>query len=108
MGSHEWIEWGTHRCERENGFVGELVYRAEQEVWRWCPWVCGDTGRLVNKITTYIYSRSVDVGSTRPRARPRIEWIESVKRALNVRWMSLDERRVIMWDRNEWRAVVNT
>ncbi len=58
--------------------------------------------RLVKKVT-----RS-DVRGVRPRGRPRMGWLNSVKRALGARGMSVEQGRVLVHDRNEWRAVVNS
>ncbi len=41
------------------------------------------------------------------RGRPRMGWLDSVKRALGARGMSMEQGRVLVHDRNEWRAVVN-
>ncbi len=60
-----------------------------------------EEGHLVKKIT-----RS-DVRGVRPRGRPRMGWMDSVKRALGARGMSVEQGRVLVHDRNEWRAVVN-
>ncbi len=57
--------------------------------------------RLVKKTT-----RS-DVRGVRPRGRPRMGWLDSVKRALDAKGMSVEQGRVLVHDRNEWRAIVN-
>ncbi len=57
--------------------------------------------RLVKKVT-----RS-DVRGVRPRGRPQMGWLDSVKRALGTRGMSMEQGRVLVRDRNEWRATVN-
>ncbi len=51
-------------------------------------------------------TRSV-VRGVRPRGRPRMGWLDSVKRALGARGMSVEQGRVLVHDRNEWRAIVN-
>ena len=56
---------------------------------------------LGKKITRF------DVRVTRPRGRPRTGWMDSVKRVLDPRGMSVEQGRVTVSDRNEWRAVVN-
>ena len=48
-----------------------------------------------------------DVRGVRLRGRPRMGCIDCVKRALDARGMSVEEGRVVVHDRNEWRAVVN-
>ncbi len=57
--------------------------------------------RLVKKIT-----RS-DVRGVRARGRPQMGWMDSVKRALGARGMSVEQGRMLVRDRNEWRAVVS-
>lgn len=37
-----------------------------------------------------------------------MEWVENVKRALGVREMSVEIRKVVVHDKNEKRAVLNT
>ncbi len=66
-------------------------------------WACGKDGRraLVKKII-----RS-DVRGVRPRGKPRMGWMDSVKRALGARGMSVEQGRMLVRDRNEWRAIVN-
>ncbi len=89
-------------CEGEQGFVRELAERAEQGVLRWFGYVERmEEERLVKKIT-----RS-DVRGVRPSGRPRVGWLDSVKRALGARGMSVEQGRIVVRDRNEWRAVVN-
>ena len=48
-----------------------------------------------------------DVVGGRPRGRPHTGWMDSVKRALDARGLSVAQGRMIVRDRNEWRAVVN-
>ncbi len=66
-------------------------------------WACGkvEEERLVKKVT-----RS-DVRGVRPRGRPRMGWLDSVKKALGARGMSVKQGIVLVRDRNEWRATVN-
>ncbi len=56
---------------------------------------------MVRKIT-----RS-DVRGVRPRERPRMGWLDSVKRVLGAKGMSVEQERVVVRDRSEWRAIVN-
>ncbi len=53
--------------------------------------------RLVKKITR----------SDMRGVRPRMGWMDSVKRALGARGMSVEQGRIVVCDRNEWRAIVN-
>ena len=48
-----------------------------------------------------------NVKSVRLRGRPRTGWMDSLKIALNERRMSVEQGRMIVCDRSEWRAVVN-
>ena len=43
----------------------------------------------------------------RLRGRPRTGWMDGVKRVWNEREMSVEQGKMIMYDRSEWRAVVN-
>ena len=57
--------------------------------------------RLVKKIV------KSNVRSMRLRGRPRTGWIDSVKRALNERVISVEQGMMIVCARSEWRAVMN-
>lgn len=48
-----------------------------------------------------------DVTGVRPRGRPRIGWIDGVRRALYERGMTVEQGRIIVHDRSDWRVVVN-
>ncbi len=63
---------------RRNEVVRELVDRAEQEVLRWF----GHEERIEKCLVKNI-SRS-DVRGVRLRGRPRIGWMDSVKRGLDA------------------------
>ncbi len=92
----------NEEVRRRTGVVKELAERAEQRVLRWFEHVERmEEERLVKKVT-----RS-DVRGVRPRGRPRMGWLDSVKRALGARRMSVEQGRVLVRDRNEWRAIVN-
>ena len=43
----------------------------------------------------------------RLRGRPRIGWMDGLKRVLNERGMFVEQGRMIVHDRSEWTAVVN-
>lgn len=51
-------------------------------------------------------SRS-DVKRTIPKRRPQIRLMDSVKRASNAKGISVENRRVSAYDRNERRAVID-
>ncbi len=92
----------NEEVRRRTGVVKELAERAEQRVLRWFGHVERmEEERLVKKIT-----RS-EVRGVSPRGRPRMGWMDSVKRALGARRMSVEQGRMLVRDRNEWRAVVN-
>ncbi len=87
---------------RRTRVVKELAEQAEQRVLQWFGHVERmEENRLVKKVT-----RS-DVRGVRPRGRPRMGWLDSVKSALGARGMSVEQGRGLMHDRNEWRASVN-
>ncbi len=68
------------KCKGQQGLLKELAERAEQRVLRWFGHVEKmKEERLVKKIT-----RS-DVRGIRPRGRPRMRWLNSVRRALGAR-----------------------
>ncbi len=92
----------NEEVRRRTGVVKVLAERAEQGVLQWFGHVERmEEERLVKKIT-----RS-NVRGVRPRGRPRMRWMDSVKRALGARGMSVEQGRIAVHDRNEWRAVVN-
>ncbi len=91
----------NEEVRRRTGVVKELAERAEQGVLQWFGHVERlEEERLVKKTT-----RS-DVIGVRPRGRPRMGWMDSVKRALGARGMSVEQGRMFVRDRNEWRAIV--
>ena len=92
----------NEEIRRRTGVVRELAGRAEQGLLRWFGHVERmEDRRMVKKIT-----RS-GVRGMRPRGRPRTGWMASVKRALETRGVTVEQGRVIVRDRHEWRAVVN-
>ena len=92
----------NEEVRRRTGVRKELSGRAEQSVLRWFGHMERmDEDRMVKKIM-----RS-DAGGARLRGRPRLGWMEGVKRALSERGMSVEQGRMIVRDRNEWRRVVN-
>ena len=97
--------WGSLRNEevrRRTGVLLELSNRAEQKGLRWFGHVERmDEGRMVKRIT-----RS-DARGGRPRGRPKMGWMEGVKRSLEERGVSVEQGRVRARDRKEWRKFVN-
>ncbi len=92
----------NEEVRRRKGVVKELAERAEQGVVRWFGHVERmKEERLVKKVT-----RS-NVRGVRPRGRPRMGWLDSMKRALGARGVSVKQGRVFVRDRNERRAIVS-
>ncbi len=87
---------------RRTGIVKELGKRAKQGVLQ----CFGHVERMEEECLVKKITRS-DVRGVRPRGRPRIRWLDSVKRVLGVRGMSVEQGRLLVHDRNEWRAIVN-
>ena len=48
-----------------------------------------------------------DVRGVRLRGRSQTEWMDGVKRAMNERGTYMEQGRIIMHDRSEYRAVVH-
>ncbi len=82
--------------------VKESAEREEQGVLQWS----GHVERMEEECSVKKITRS-DVRSVRARGRHCMGWLDSVKRALGVRGMSVKQERVGVHDRNEWRAIVN-
>ncbi len=96
----DWVR--NDEVRRRTGVVKELAERTEQRVLRWFGHLERlEEERLLKKIT-----RS-DVRGVRPRGRPRMGWLDSVKRALGEKGTSVEQGRVLVRDRNQWRAIVN-
>ncbi len=71
---------------RRAGVVKELAEQAEQGVFQWFGHVERmEEEHLVKKIT------GSNVRAVRPRGRPRMRWLDSVKRVLGVRGMSMNK-----------------
>ncbi len=86
---------------RRTRVVRELAQRAEQGMLQWFGHVKRMEEENLVKKTRY------DVRGVRPRGRSRMGGMDSVKRVLVVRRVSVEKGRVVVRDRNEWRAVVN-
>ena len=88
-------------------YEGELVYykRCLQELSRVLQWFGHmermDKERLVKKIV------ESEVRGVRLRGRPRMGWMDSVKRALYMRGLTVEQGRMTARDRNEWRRIVS-
>ncbi len=92
----------NEEVRRRTGVVKELAERAEQGV----LWWFGHVERMKEEHLVKKITRS-DVRGVRPRGRPRMRWMDSVKRALGARGMSVEQGGMLVRDRLEWRAIVN-
>ncbi len=85
---------------RRTGVVRELAERGEEGVSR----CFGHVEKMeVERLVKIMRS---NVRSVRPRRRPRMGWLDSVKRALVPRRMSVEQGRVVVRDRNKWRPIL--
>ena len=92
----------NEEIRRRTGVTRELSGRADQSVLRWFGHVERmEESRLVKKIY-----RSEARGVTL-QGRPQLRWMDGVKKALNDRGMSVEQARVKVRDRSEWRAIVS-
>ncbi len=85
---------------RRTGVVKGLAERVDQGVLRWF----GHVQRMEEEHLVKKTARA-DVIGVRPRGRPRMGWIDGVRRALDTRGMTVEQG--IVRDRSDWRAVVN-
>ena len=84
------------------GVTRGLSGRADQSVLRWYGHIEKmEESRLVKRIY-----RSEARGKALP-GRPQLRWMDSVKRALNDRGLTVEQARVKVRDKNEWRAIVS-
>ncbi len=88
--------------QRRTGVVKELAERAKQGVVRWF----GHVERMEEECLVKKITRS-DRRGVRSRGRPRTGWLDSVKRVFSPSGMSVEQGRLVVHDRNEWRASVN-
>ena len=92
----------NEEVRRRTGVTRELSGRADQTVLRWFGHTERmDEDRLVKRIV------KSEVQGARPRGRPPLGWKDSVKRALGARGMTMEQGRVSVRNRSEWRAIVN-
>ena len=92
----------NEEVRRRTGVVQEMAGRAEQRVLQWFGHMERmDEERLVKRIV------GSEVRGVRTRGRPRMCWMDGVKRALDVRGLSVEQGRMIARDRNEWRKIVH-
>ena len=93
----------NEEVQRRTVVVRDLADRAEQGVLK----CYGHVERMEEECLVKGITRS-DARSTRQRGRPCIVWMDSLKRVLDSRGMSMEQGKVTVHDRNEWRAVVNS
>ena len=86
---------------KRTGVMRDFASRAEQSV----LWWFGYMDRIEED---WLVKRKVrsNVKSVRLRGRPQTGWIDGVKRVLHEIGMSVEQSRMIVCDRSEWRAVV--
>ncbi len=76
----------NEEVRRRRGVVKELTEQAEQGVLRWFGYMERmEEERLVKNITRAV------VRGARPRERPRMGWLDSVKGALGARGVSVEQ-----------------
>ena len=76
--------------------------RVDALVLRWSRrMVRMDDGRVVKRVM------ESEVSGSRPRGRPKFDWMDGVKQALGRRDISVELARERDMDRREWRMTVN-
>ena len=91
----------NEEIRRRTGVLRELAGRADQSLLRWFGHVERmQDDKLVKRLV------GSDVGGGRLRGRPRLGWMDCVKRALNERGMTVEQSRLIVRDRGKWRKTV--
>ena len=80
------MDWVRNEELYRTGVVRELAGWAEQDVLVWFGHVESiDDNWFMKKINTS------DVRGLRLRGKPQMEWMDSMKRVLDARWMSVAE-----------------
>ena len=83
------------------GVRRELATRVDMNVLRWFGHVERmDNGRLLKRVM------NARVDGRNVRGRPRVGWIDGVRKALNDRGMDIREASERARNRNEWRVIV--
>ena len=92
----------NEEVRRRTGVLQEMSERAEKRLLQWYGHMERmNEERLVKKIA------KSEVRGVRPRGRPRMGWMDSVKRVLEVRGLSVEQGRITARNRNEWRRIVS-
>ncbi len=92
----------NEEVRRRTGVVRDLADRSLQRMLRWF----GHVERMEEKCLLKKITES-DVRGVRVRGRPRMGWMDSMKRMLDARRMFVEQGRVVAGERDERRAVVN-
>ena len=86
---------------QRTGVGNELATRVDMNVLRWFGHVERmENGRLLKRVM------NAKVNGRGARGRPRLGWMDGVKRALQDRGMDVREARERARDRNAWRVIV--
>ena len=84
------------------GITSDLAERSDRKLLRWFGHVEHmDESRCVKRVW------KSEVTGRRPRGRPRMRWMDGVKRALNARGLTVADAVDRVGDRSEWRAIVS-
>ena len=86
---------------QRTGVEVELANKVDMNVLRWFGHVERmENERLLKRVM------NARVNGRGARGRPRLGWMDGVKRALQERGMDVGEARERARDRNDWRAIV--
>ena len=92
----------NEEIRRRVGVQNDLSGRVERCVLRWF----GHVERMDDeRLAKMVYASGVD--GRRGRGRPNRVWLDGVKEALNERGWTLEQARVTVHDRAEWKRLVN-
>ena len=93
----------NEEVRERTGVRKELAARVDMNVLRWF----GHSVRMDNeRLTKRVLNANVDGRNV--RGRPKLGWMDGVKKALNDRGMNVTEASERARNRNEWRAIVNS
>ena len=92
----------NEEVRRKTGVGRKLSDRLDQKVLGWY----GHMERMnEERLTKRVWS--AEAKGVRPRGRPRMKWMDGVKKAMEVRGLSLVQGRERARDRDGWRLIVN-
>ena len=93
----------NEEVHRRVGVHGTLSERMDKRVLSWF----GHVERMEeNRLTKRVYKSSAE--GVRGRGRPKLGWMDGVKRAVEERGVNVDGAKELACDRSEWRAFVNS